>query len=93
MEVIAELLAFVSGLLLLRPAWRINDNLRQSAQLREILVKSKSSLEHTIIPKIQERLAEATSSWNSADQFCLRVGVSLFVLSTLIKLFKILIHS
>lgn len=86
MELLAELLAFLSGLLLLRPAWRVNDILRQSAQLRAILKDSASNLERNTIPTIQKRLDETASNWNYWDQLCLRIGALLFVLSTLIKL-------
>jgi hypothetical protein len=85
-EFLAELLAFFSGAILLRPAIRINGVLRDSADLRAILEKSTAKVDHETIPAIRQELEKLSSSWDKWDDRCLKWGVGLFALSGLIKL-------
>lgn len=85
-EVIAEFLAFLSGALLLRPALRINDVLRDSAALRRIFEQSPARVDQQTIPVIRKQLEALSSSWNRWDDRCLKSGAILFVLSGLVKL-------
>jgi hypothetical protein len=86
MDLLGEVLAFVSGLVLLRPAWRVNALLRMSADLKDILESSDAAVERQVIPTVLERLQAAGSDWNAWDQRCLRLGAATFVASAAIKL-------
>lgn len=87
MDAFTELLAFLSGVALLKPAWRVNGVLRQSAELRAILKQSQSQLVQQTVPGILGRLDAVATDWNVWDQRCLRWGAALFALSSFIRLF------
>lgn len=89
MEFLVELLAFLSGALLLRPAVRINGVLRDSENLRAILEKSTAQVDRETIPAIRTELEKLSSSWDKWDDRCLKWGVGLFTLSGFIKLFLV----
>ena len=86
MAFLAELLAFIGGLLLLRPAFRVNGLMREAASLREILKQSRARIDQETIPVVTKKLDEMGSSWNRWDELCLRGGAVLFVCSGAIKL-------
>jgi hypothetical protein len=85
-ELFGELLAFLSGALLLRPAVRVNSVLRDSAALQAILQRSKAKVDQQTIPKILGALKDLTSSWDKWDDRCLKWGAGLFAVSGLVKL-------
>jgi hypothetical protein len=82
----SEFLAFLSGLLLLRPAWRINGLLRQSAALKKILNVSQSEIDKQTIPDVRKKLEDAVTTWDPTDELCIRVGALTFAASAFIKL-------
>lgn len=86
MTLVAELLAFIGGLLLLRPAFRVNGLMREAASLREILKQSRARIDQEAIPLVTEKLDELGTRWNRWDQLCLRGGAVMFVCSGAIKL-------
>ena len=89
MAFLAELLAFIGGLLLLRPAFRVNGLMREAASLREILKQSRARIDQETIPVVTEKLDEMGTSWNRWDELCLRGGAVLFVCSGAIKLAQV----
>jgi hypothetical protein len=85
-DAFSELLTFISGLLLLRPAWRINGLLRQSAALKAILNVSQSEIDKQTIPDVRSKLESAVTAWDPADELCIRLGALTFVAASFIKL-------
>ncbi|WP_159098227.1 hypothetical protein [Parazoarcus communis] len=86
MALLAELLAFIGGVLLLRPAFRLNGLMREAASLRGILEHSQARIDQETIPLVTEQLDDLGTSWNRWDELCLRGGAVMFVCSGAIKL-------
>ena len=86
MALLAEMLAFIGGLLLLRPAFRVNGLMREAASLRDILQHSHARIDQETIPLVTEQIDDLGTSWNRWDELCLRGGAVLFVCSGAMKL-------
>lgn len=84
-ELVAELLAAASGVLLVRPALRVNGVMRDSAALRAILKTSTAAVDRATIPTVVAELDQQTARWDQWDDRCLKLGVFLFTVSSLIK--------
>ena len=85
LEAWAELGGAISGILLLMSAWRANEILHDVHEVQRIAQKREEQDLGRVADNAAKRNRSIPAQWQRVDHWCLRGGLALFIVASLIK--------